>query len=242
MLISPKELSKKFGVVPNTVLHVGGHLGEESEEMRASNWGVDGIFWVESQESLCEKMRETFSRTTDIVINATVWSTSNIKMIFNENVNSQSSSLYKLGTHKSSYPEFVEKNQREVITSTLDSLSQIPSGISFMNLDIQGAELEALKGATRILQEVLWIYTEVNRGHIYENCPLISEVDEYLKFKGFTRVATRWSIGEDWGDALYVRHPRLIPQLKFAIFEFFSSAFMRSRYFIHAKKVSFLGK
>lgn len=238
MLIDPTELTNKFKVLPKKVLHVGGHLGEESEDMRANNWGVDGIFWVESQAWLCKKMRERFAGTTDVVINATVWSEGNISMNFNENLNSQSSSLYKLGSHKHSYPEFHEVNQREVVTSTLDSLAEIPQGIDFVNLDIQGAELEALKGANRILQDVSWVYTEVNRGYVYEDSPLIPDIDNFLKEKGFRRVATRWSIGEDWGDALYARHHYVIPRAKFALLEFFSSRLMRASYFVHNQKVT----
>ena len=238
MLINPQELKRKFRVLPKTVLHVGGHLGEESEDMRANSWGVDGIYWVESQVWLCKKMIERFAGTTDVVINATVWSESDIRMIFNENLNSQSSSLYKLGSHKKSYPEFREINQREVVTSTLDSLSEIPPGIDFVNLDIQGAELEALKGANRILQDVSWIYTEVNRGYVYEDCPLISEIDVFLKEKGFRRVATRWSIGDDWGDALYSRHRYVIPRLRFALIEFLSYGTTRAKYFAHRKRIT----
>ena len=36
MLISVREIYKKFGVKPKVVLHVGAHKAEESESMRAS--------------------------------------------------------------------------------------------------------------------------------------------------------------------------------------------------------------
>jgi hypothetical protein len=39
MLISVREIDKKFGVKPKVVLHVGAHKAEESESMRASGWG-----------------------------------------------------------------------------------------------------------------------------------------------------------------------------------------------------------
>jgi FkbM family methyltransferase len=238
VLISVGELVRRFGIQPKRVLHVGGHLGEEHEDMSAYGWGKDGVFWVESQEDLCGEMRRKFANSNNTVISATVWSKSGVRMIFHENLNSQSSSLYQLGTHKDSYPEFIEINEREVITSTLDSLEEIPRGIDFMNLDVQGAELEALKGASSILEEIQWIYTEVNRNYVYKSCPLVEEVDEFLKTKGFKRVATRWSFGEHWGDALYGRKPYLKARLQFLFSEKASNILLKIRYTIHDLKKS----
>lgn len=238
MLISVGELVDKFGIKPKAVLHVGGHLGEEHHDMNLHGWGANGVYWVESQEKLCDQMRSKFEGTNNRVINATVWSENGIKKTFHENVNSQSSSLYDLGTHKESYPDFVEIRSREVTTSTLDSLTSIPEGIEFINLDIQGAELEALKGASRILRGVNWIYTEINRKHVYESCPLVNEIDEFLKTQGFKRVATRWSFGEDWGDALYSRHSLPITRITFLVSEFVSTFTTSLRYAIHNLKSS----
>lgn len=74
----------------------------------------------------------------------------------------------------------------------------------FINLDIQGAELLALKGATSILPFVKAIYTEVNEKELYEGCALIEELDAYLKQNGFTRILTNMT-KHGWGDALYIR-------------------------------------
>lgn len=238
VLISVEELARKFGISPKSVLHVGGHLGEEHDDMRLHGWGINGVYWIESQEKLCEEMRLKFKGTNNFVINATIWSENGVKKIFNENVNTQSSSLYRLGTHKESYPEFVETSSREVTTSTLDSLAGIPKDIEFINLDIQGAELNALKGATNVLKRVSWVYTEVNRKHVYESCPLVGEIDEFLESQGFNRVATRWSFGEDWGDALYSRQPLLIARYAFLISEFASNLLSKIRYTAHNLKTA----
>lgn len=236
MLIPVSELVRRFGIHPNKVLHVGGHLGEEQADMSAFGWGSHGVFWIESQETLCNEMRIKFAGTNNFVVEATVWSESGLKMTFNDNINSQSSSLYDLGTHKDSYPDFVVVSQREVVTTTLDSLSEIPSGIDFINVDVQGAELEALKGAQRILKDVSWIYTEVNRKHVYESCPLIGDIDKFLQSQGFRRVATRWSFGEDWGDALYARERKLISSLIFMILNVRTEIILRLKYKLHDLK------
>jgi len=70
-------------------------------------------------------------------------------------------------------------------TITLNSFYQkynIPlNRFDFINLDIQGAELLALKGATAILPFIKAIYTEVNEKELYENCGLIDELDAFLR-------------------------------------------------------------
>lgn len=75
----------------------------------------------------------------------------------------------------------------------------------FLNLDIQGVELEALQGIGVYFEKIKWIYTEVNKSEVYKNCALIDDIDAFLKMEGFKRVATRWVKKQGWGDALYVR-------------------------------------
>ena len=75
--------------------------------------------------------------------------------------------------------------------------------ITLLTLDIQGAELQALRGAGRELAKVKAIFTEVNFEKVYKDCALIDELDSYLGGFGFKRVLTfRTQAG--WGDALYL--------------------------------------
>jgi hypothetical protein len=71
-------------------------------------------------------------------------------------------------------------------------------------LDIQGAELEALKGSKRILGCVRYVYCEVSQVNLYEGGAKVQEIDDYLKGFGFLRVATNWT-SHGWGDAFYIR-------------------------------------
>jgi hypothetical protein len=77
---------------------------------------------------------------------------------------------------------------------------------NFLNLDIQGAELKALKGMETYLGDVEYIYTEVNCDSVYLNCAQVTELDEYLAKWGFTRVETSWCENYKWGDALYIKN------------------------------------
>ena len=75
---------------------------------------------------------------------------------------------------------------------------------NFITLDIQGAELKALKGMEEYLPHIKYVYTEVNSNYVYENCTLVSELDEYLSKFAFKRVETSWHQAE-WGDAFYIK-------------------------------------
>ena len=55
------------------------------------------------------------------------------------------------------------------------------------------------------IQYVQYIYTEVNTEKVYKDCGLLSEIDEYLKEKGFIRVVCKMWGNCGWGDAFYVR-------------------------------------
>ena len=39
---------------------------------------------------------------------------------------------------------------------------------NFINMDVQGYELEVLKGGTKVLEKVDYVYCEVNRDEVYE--------------------------------------------------------------------------
>ena len=73
-------------------------------------------------------------------------------------------------------------------------------------MDVQGYELEVLKGAKETLCHIDYVYCEVNRNEIYENNALIEEIDAYLSFYGMTRIETSWWPDSDWGDAFYMRN------------------------------------
>ena len=73
-----------------------------------------------------------------------------------------------------------------------------------LNIDVQGYELEVLKGAGDILGCIQLMILEVNVAEVYENCVLVDELDEFLQGYNFQRVGTYWQ-SASWGDAIYVK-------------------------------------
>jgi len=123
----------------------------------------------------------------------------------------QSSSILPLKEHREIYQEITETEQISVPSKTLDSLlaelQLNPADFNLLNIDIQGAELLAFRGATNLLKHIEAINTEVNYQELYENCALIHQIDEFLESHGFERVATTTPYHPSWGDAFYIRQP-----------------------------------
>lgn len=215
MLVTSQILRKYFGVRPTGVLHVGAHRAEEFDDYRSAGFGK--TTWVEAQAELIPVIRDRVSPSDDLVLQGVVWSVTGEKQQFQVASNGQSSSLYSMMKHSDYYPGITEVRSVEVTTVRLDAL--IPSGthFDFVNLDIQGAELEALKGLGEMIRSVHWIYSEVNREMLYDGIPMVSELDDYLGTLGFRRRVTVWT-NAGWGDALYSRGPiRLFEMASFLL-------------------------
>jgi FkbM family methyltransferase len=74
--------------------------------------------------------------------------------------------------------------REEIDTHRLDDLPQV-RGADYLKLDVQGAELDVLKGAQQTLQEAVLVQTEVEFVPLYKDQPLFAEVDQHLRGQGF---------------------------------------------------------
>jgi FkbM family methyltransferase len=201
LLLGPRTLRKRFGVQPRGVLHVGAHQAEELEDYRREDFGP--VIWVEAQPSLIPHLLKRVKGSDDLVLEGVAWSRTGETLTFNVASNGQSSSVFEMDEHLIHYPKIHNVAQIEVQTVRLDELVPDNADFDFVNLDVQGAELDALQGLSARLHHVRWIYAEVNRENLYHGMPLVAELDTFLRAKGFYRAATAWT-GAGWGDALYV--------------------------------------
>ena len=117
--------------------------------------------------------------------------------------NPSSSSVLPMKLHRAAHPDIVVTDTRRMTTTTVDTLcaTQEITQPDLLVLDLQGAELLALRGATRTLAEVAAVYTEVNTAELYEGCALLDDLDAFLE--PFVRVDTAMT-PHRWGDALYI--------------------------------------
>lgn len=74
--------------------------------------------------------------------------------------------------------------EEEIDTVTLDDVKEIKR-LDYLKIDIQGGELMVFQNAPKRLAECLVIQTEVEFLPLYENQPLFSEVEMFLRSQGF---------------------------------------------------------
>ena len=204
------ELEKYWGISAQNILHVGAHNAEELDSYMQVN--CKKIIWIEAQSEKVRYLKAKLDPAQNLIIEAAIWDKDGVELTLKVTNNSESTSLLEFGSHQDSYPKIAVVKECTVLTSTLDSILPPDSEIDFVNIDIQGAELKALKGFRNSIPAVKWIYMEVNNKNLYQDCARVGDVDEFLSEFKFKRVATRWWKHDGWGDALYVKNSFELPQ------------------------------
>jgi len=201
MLIPLHELVKKYNIQFRGILHVGAHECEELNDYEIY-LPRNKILWV---EALPGKVNECKQRYQNLLIENAIVSDVVENVRFNISNNGQSSSILDFGLHSTFHPHVHYVASFESETKLLkDLISKYDIDYNFLNLDIQGAELKALKGMEEYLPKVDYIYTEVNSDYVYKECALVTELDDYLSKFGLVRVETKMTECK-WGDAFYIR-------------------------------------
>jgi FkbM family methyltransferase len=204
MIINLKPLSEKYNLKINGIIHVGGHYGQEYESYKTLN--VPILFF----EPLSDNFRVLKNKTQhdpNVLLYQCALGNSNTTINMNvETANQgQSSSILKPKKHLEQYPHITFDHVEEVHMFKLDDLDIDISKYNFINVDVQGYELEVFKGASQSLNHIDYIMSEINRDEVYENCVQIEELDNYLSDHNFLRVETVWE-GDIWGDAFYIKN------------------------------------
>lgn len=205
----------------NGILHLGAHRAEEAADYQKMD--ASKVIWIEGNPELIPILEiELKKYPNQFVYNLLVSDTDNQKVNFNVTNNLQSSSILELGSHKEHHPEVKVNHTLQLETCRLDTFiadnNVDISDCDFLNIDLQGAEMLALKGLGKYLQHFNYIYTEINVGKVYKNCPVLSELDAFLHKRGFARVETYLTPWQ-WGDAFYIRK---------------NSAYLRRKNILHA--------
>jgi FkbM family methyltransferase len=206
MLIRFNDICKKYGFIPKGIIHIGAHELEEMYDY--SSAGVNNIIWIEGNPSLYEAGIRKTEGTEQKFFHGLIYDEDDVELDFNITNNMQSSSVLKFAKHKEYHPSVDVVDVINMKSTRVDTLLR-NNGIDeksydFLNLDIQGVELRAIISCGSYLDNIKYIYTEVNSGEVYESNDLIENIDSFLSDRGFTRVETAMTEFE-WGDAFYIK-------------------------------------
>ena len=169
------------------ILDIGGSVGNTAE-LYANAFPLDKIYVFEPIRSSFEMLQQNTRKYPNITIeNKAIGNEIGRRTIQLANRIS-SSSLFKLKEtrYKEGFGNKIALDGTEEIEIT--SLNEyLPRGtsIKIMKLDVQGYEIEVLRGASNHMENVDLIVVEVSNHDGYESAPKYYEVDKLIRENGF---------------------------------------------------------
>lgn len=160
------------------------------------------------------KLKDFQSHQTSLVINQCAVSDSKGTKSLYVNSFAPTNSLYQ-PNQVNEYHDALMKTQSKIDVSvtTLDEycLEQGIASIDILKMDIQGGELDALRGASKLLEtkSIKYIYVEVEFVEMYKQQPLFIDIAVFLKNQGFSLYNLYHNVNDStgqimWADALFV--------------------------------------
>ena len=200
-----KHLLEKDDV--NSLIHVGGHSGEEIDFYNSYN--LDKVIYFEPVKSFSEnisKKIESKKLKNFEIYNVGLGSENTEEEIFiADGDSSGSTSLLE------PRPSDITFSNKEVVKiRTYKSLGI--KNIDLAIIDTQGYELEVLKGFEEEIANFKYLIVEFNVSEGYIGQVVFSDLDSYLINNSFTRIKTIRKINQDryndvnYGDAIYVNN------------------------------------
>jgi FkbM family methyltransferase len=163
------------------VLHVGAHFGEERDFYHQMKLNV---FWVEAVPEFFKKLKNNISTYPDQIAANYLLGNHDKKIVkfYLANNEGSSSSVFKL-TKDNGFQGLEMNGAIEIEMRRLDKVLKPIQVDSYPNwiIDAQGAELDVLKGAGKLLDQVSSIMVEVSTREIYKGGTNYLELKEFLR-------------------------------------------------------------
>ena len=170
MLITIAELKARFNINIKGILQIGAHDCEEFGDYISGGVNLSNIYWIEALPRLVEKNKRINPLIN--IYQAVIYDEDDKEIEFNitncdgDVNNFASSSILEFGSHETSHPQVRVVERVKMKTSRMDSVINKHGinmkNVNFINLDIQGVELHALKSIESYLNNIDYIYSEVN--------------------------------------------------------------------------------
>lgn len=177
------------GFEPSAIVDGGANIGFVTYQF-ARRFPSSKIYAIEPNPHVFDKLKTAYEADARIhTLNMGI-SRESGKLAFNINANTGTSSFLTPNEYHATH---LAKNRREVKEVETISLSDLVirehlDGIDLLKLDIEGFELEALKGAEQLLrdQRIHAIVLEANLIGSYVGQPLFHEVSAFLAERGYS--------------------------------------------------------
>lgn len=203
-MILTKELITNLKIKPEGICYIGANEGQELPDM-IKFFPNSTIHCFEPQKKPFNLLMSNFGDMKNLYFYNFALGNKDKKVFLhtNNNNNNMSSSILEPKEHLFYHKKVTFSGQEEIELKQYSNLGI--HNVNFLNIDVQGYELEVLKGFGK-LDEIKYIATEVNRKEMYKDCVQVNDLDKYLKKHNFIRVKTIWWKSViPWGDAFYIK-------------------------------------
>jgi len=202
MITSIRDFLDEYSTKINGVLHIGAHIGQEYILYAGS--GIVNIAMFEPVPSTFGQLKQRIP-TGAILHNVALGNeNTEIEMHIETRNQGQSNSILTPKIHLIDYPKITFDDKITVNMVRLDDFLVDQHKYNFINIDVQGYELEVLKGASNLLHTIDYVACEVNRCELYDGGALVDDISSFLSEYGFKQIGIKWQTNS-WGDAYYAK-------------------------------------
>jgi FkbM family methyltransferase len=205
--IISKSKIKKFIPDAPIILEAGAHIGIDTIEM-ATLWPNSTLYAFEPVPNVYKQLKNNTKNYKNILTYPVALSdkTGERILYISSGESDGSSSLLSPNEHLIEHPNviFSEQIKTSVITINDWVIHNGIKRIDFLWLDMQGHELSVLKNATKILNTVSAIYTEVSLKEMYHGCDLYPTLCQWLEEHDF-HVEIEALPWPDMGNVLFTK-------------------------------------
>lgn len=181
-------LLKKLGADNSIIVDVGGADGTTSE-IFAKNFAENKIYVFEPIRENFNQIEKKQNKYSNLVLFNKALGNCELNTKINIASRVTSSSIFNLNPDQNSSIFSSDLNfcrSEEIIITKLDNVIAKDIVIGIMKLDVQGYEMEALKGANSSIERTMIIVIEMNNHNHYPGAPKYYEIDEYLRNRNFS--------------------------------------------------------
>ncbi|MEO0983511.1 MAG: FkbM family methyltransferase [Pseudomonadota bacterium] len=182
-----EHLEMLSGVPVETLIDVGANRGQFSLATRKAHPECR-VHAFEPLEDEAETYRRVFAGQAGVTLYGCALGSEAGETVINVTKRKDSSSLLPVSDRQTEiFPGTEKASERVIQIARLDDIvpAEDCAGQTLLKIDVQGFELEVLKGAAGLLRQIDHVYVECSFVELYSGQPLQDEVKAYLEAQGF---------------------------------------------------------
>jgi len=198
------EVFGKWKIAPKGIIHIGANFCNERAYYHEAGCDDSKIVWVEAIPGICERCKSLLPSAT-ILNEAVSDGEYDVEFRISSN-NGESSSIFDFKDHADIYPSVKEAGRIKMRTISLPNMmtkyNLDVNKYDFLVMDIQGAEMHALRGMESMIKKFKFILLEVSIFELYASQGTFDDILKFLMKHGFSLIDLEMH-SAGWGDALF---------------------------------------